>query len=174
MAEPNIPLPSVDKAEDQRETALIRSMTGFVDPAWYQQRYQDVAAAKIDPMRHFVRHGMAERRDPNRFFDNAWYAEHYADVNASGLHPLMHYLQSGAAELRNPHPRFDAVYYADEHPEAAANPLLYHLKIGMARGYLTEKPVEIQDYLPSRHQAPPLPGEVLVDVVIPVYRGFEE
>ena len=34
----------------------------------------------------------------------------------------------GAAELRNPHPRFDAAYYVDQHPEAAANPLLYHLR----------------------------------------------
>ena len=63
-----------------------------------------------------------------------WYLTHYPDVAQSGQHPLLHYLQAGAAELRNPHPRFDAAYYVDQHPEAAANPLLYHLMFGVARG----------------------------------------
>ena len=31
------------------------------------------AAPSIDPLQHFIRHGMPERRDPNRFFDSAWY-----------------------------------------------------------------------------------------------------
>ena len=159
---------------DDAEAALIRSMAGFFDSGWYQQRYPDVVAAKQDPIRHFIRHGLNERRDPNRFFDSAWYVEHYPDVNASGQHPLLHYLSAGAAELRNPHPRFDAVYYAAQHPEAAANPLLYHLRTGLARGYLTEKPIQIQDYLPSRQQPLRPPEGVFADVVIPVYRGLEE
>ena len=74
---------------DDPETALIRSMASFFDAGWYQQRYPDVVAAKLDPIRHFIRHGLAERRDPNRFFDSAWYVEHYPDVNASGQHPLL-------------------------------------------------------------------------------------
>src|SRR6478609_8336884 len=107
---------------DDPEAALIRSMASLFDAGWYQQRYPDVVAAKLDPIRHFIRHGLAERRDPNRFFDSAWYVEHYPDVNASGQHPLLHYLSAGASELRNPHPRFDAIYYAAQHPESAANP----------------------------------------------------
>ncbi len=159
---------------DPRERIITASMEGFFDPEWYCGRYPDVAAADIDPLLHFIRHGAAESRDPNRFFNSYWYVEHYRDVAASGMHPLLHYLQSGAAELRNPHPRFDAVYYVDRHPEAAANPLLYHLSIGAASGFLTERPVEIMDYLPSPRRASPLPRDVLVDVVIPVYRGLEE
>ena len=152
----------------------MRSMAALFDPAWYQAQYPDLAAAPIALLQHFIRHGLAERRDPNGFFDGAWYHEHYPDVAASGLHPLVHYLQAGAAELRNPHPRFDAVYYVSEHPEAAANPMLYHLRIGHARGFLTEKPIEIRDYLASRRPALPLPRKIVVDVVIPVYRGLEE
>ncbi|HBK05521.1 MAG TPA: hypothetical protein DDZ81_06600 [Acetobacteraceae bacterium] len=161
------------EASDQ-EAALIRSMSGFFDSGWYQQRYPDVVTAQQEPIRHFIHHGIHERRDPNRFFDSAWYVEHYPDVNASGQHPLLHYLSTGAAELRNPHPRFDAVYYAAQHPEAAGNPLLYHIRTGLARGYLTEKPIQIHDYLPSRHQPFSLPRDVVTDVVIPVYRGLEE
>ena len=149
-------------------------MEGFFDAAWYRLRYADIAASGEDPITHFIRHGLHERRDPNRFFDSAWYCEHYPDVNTSGLHPLLHYLQSGAAELRNPHPRFDAVYYAQQHPEAAANPLLYHIRTGMRLGFLTEKPIRIADYLPSTARPPVAPAGVVVDIILPVYRGLAE
>ena len=172
MAAPDPNAPDTDAADP--EALLIRQMSGFFDAAWYQQRYPDIVAAKQDPIRHFIRHGLNERRDPNQFFDSAWYVEHYPDVNASGQHPLLHYLSAGAAELRNPHPRFDAVYYATQHPDAASNPLLYHIRVGLARGYPTEKPIRIHDYLPSRHTPFPLPRGVATDVVIPVYRGLEE
>ncbi len=166
--------PGVNPADDQRESAIVRAMAGFFDAAWYQDRYPDIAASGTDPLRHFIRHGLPEGRDPNGLFDSAWYAEHYPDVAAAGLHPLLHYLQAGAGELRNPHPRFDAVYYADQHPQAAANPLLYHLRVGAARGHPTEKPINIQDYLPSQHRPAALPRGVAVDIVIPVYRGLDE
>ena len=82
---------------------------------------------------------MNQQRDPNRFFDNAWYQTHYRDVAASGMNPLLHYLQFGAAERRNPHPHFDAAFYVSQHPEAANNPLLYHIEVGVAHGWPTEK-----------------------------------
>src|ERR1700710_1262450 len=115
--------------EDPREAAAMRAMAGFFDSDWYLARNPDILAGNLEPLQHFVRHGLAERRDPNRFFDGAWYSEHYPDVGAGGMHPLVHYLQAGAAELRNPPPHFDAVYYADQHPDAAANPLLYHIRV---------------------------------------------
>jgi GT2 family glycosyltransferase/glycosyltransferase involved in cell wall biosynthesis len=170
---PPEPTATAPPTPDQREGEIVASLAGFFDAAWYLARYPDVASANTDPLQHFIRHGAAERRDPNRFFDSAWYTEHFPDVAASGMHPLLHYLQAGAKELRNPHPRFDAVYYVDQHPEAAPNPLLYHLRVGLARGYLTEQPIEIGDYLPSAREALPLPRRLVVDVVIPVYRGLE-
>src|ERR1700712_488630 len=174
MAKPNKSPHRFEPPEETREATLAKSFEALFDSDWYQAQYADIAAANLDPIIHFIRHGLPERRDPNRFFDGAWYTEHYPDVGAGGMHPLVHYLQAGAAELRNPHPNFDAVYYTDQHPEAAANPLLYHIRVGQARGYLTEKPIRIQDYLPSTQQAPRLSGKIVVDVVIPVYRGLEE
>ena len=45
----------------------------------------------------------------------------------------------------------------------------------MARGYLTEKPIDIGDYLPSRRcRACRYRQTSLVDVVIPVYRGWRK
>jgi GT2 family glycosyltransferase/glycosyltransferase involved in cell wall biosynthesis len=151
---------------------LGEALAGFFDPEWYVARYPDVVRSGTDPLVHFVHFGAAECRDPNRFFDSAWYLSHYPDVAHAGQHPLLHYLQAGAAELRNPHPRFDATYYVDQHPEAAGNPLLYHLRHGVARGWLTEKPLVIRDYLPSAGVCPAAPPGLVVDVVIPVYRGL--
>ncbi|WP_158930399.1 glycosyltransferase [Acidisphaera sp. S103] len=160
--------------EDPREAGLSQSMEQFFDATWYRTRYPDVIAAGHEPLRHFIRYGLAEQRDPNPFFDSAWYTEHYPDVSAGGMHPLLHYMQAGSWELRNPHPNFDAAWYAGQHPQAAANPLLYHVATGKSLGFPTEKPVDIRDYLPSGHKPAPLPRNVVVDVVIPVYRGLAE
>jgi GT2 family glycosyltransferase/glycosyltransferase involved in cell wall biosynthesis len=143
-----------------------------VDPVWYRARYRDVGASGVHPLRHFVESGLRERRDPNRWFDGAWYARQYADVAASGAHPLLHYLSEGAAKGRDPHPRFDAGWYVERHPEAAGNPLLFHLRVGAARGWPTERRVAIEDYLPSARAPFEAPATVEVDVIIPVYRDL--
>ena len=160
--------------ENPREASLMLALERFFDSPWYQARYPDIAAANLLPLQHFIRHGLAERRDPNRFFNGTWYSERYPDVGAGGMHPLLHYLQTGAAELRDPHPQFDAAWYVEQHPEAAGNPLLYHIHTGDGLGYLTEQPVDIQGYLPSDLPALAMPRKVVVDVVVPVYRGLEE
>ncbi|HET7879959.1 MAG TPA: glycosyltransferase [Acetobacteraceae bacterium] len=167
-------MPSSRNSGPAQQADLHRALSGFFDPAWYRSRYPDVARSESDPLHHFIHHGLGEYRDPNRFFDSRWYLSRYPDVARSGQHPLLHYLSAGAAELRNPHPRFDAVYYADQHPEAAGNPLLYHLRFGLRHGWLTENPVDIRDYLPSGRTSPAAPRTVVVDVVIPVYRGLEQ
>jgi len=164
--------PQAGQNEAPTESALAQVLSVFFDAAWYQSRYPDVATAGLEPLRHFMYHGAAEQRDPNRWFDSVWYAARYPDVAASGANPLLHYLQSGAGELRNPHPRFDAVWYVDQHPDAAGNPLLYHIQVGAGLGYLTEKPIEITAFLPSAAAMLSVPAGVVADVVIPVYKGF--
>jgi GT2 family glycosyltransferase/glycosyltransferase involved in cell wall biosynthesis len=166
--------PSHEESEATAIAKLGDALAGFFDPDWYRSRYPDIVASGNDPLHHFFHHGAAESRDPNRFFDSAWYLAHYPDVASSGQLPLLHYLQMGAAELRNPHPRFDAAYYVGQHPEAAANPLLYHLRFGASRGWLTEKPIAITDYLAANAESPSPPHDVAVDVIIPAYRGLAQ
>ena len=160
------PTPASPHPDDPDTPPAVRLMADLLDPAWYLTRYPDVAASETDPYHHFVRYGAAEKRDPNPLFDSAWYIEHYPDVAASGLIPLLHYVQAGAAELRNPHPSFDAAYYVQQHPDAASNPLLYHLRLGGQRGYLTEKTIDIRDWLPSNDPPLPPPRGVVADVII--------
>ncbi len=167
-------LPDPNQSKGSAFAELGEALAGFFDPEWYMSRYPDVVRSGTDPLVHFVHFGAAECRDPNRFFDSAWYLSHYPDVANAGQHPLLHYLRSGAAELRNPHPCFDAPYYVDQHPEAAGNPLLYHLRYGQARGWLTERPIAIREYLPSAGVAPAAPPGVVVDIIVPVYRGLAQ
>jgi hypothetical protein len=46
---------------------------GLLDVDWYLAKYQDVAAAGIDPGSHYLDYGAAEGRSPNPFFDDAKY-----------------------------------------------------------------------------------------------------
>jgi GT2 family glycosyltransferase/glycosyltransferase involved in cell wall biosynthesis len=156
-----------------RDAQIENLLSMFVDPVWYRARHRDVAASGLEPLRHFIEQGLNERRDPNRWFDGGWYLRQYPDVAASGRHPLLHYIGGGAAEGRDPHPRFDAGWYVEEHPEAAGNPVLFHLRVGAGRGWLTERPVTIEDYLPSSEPPLPDPAGVEVDIIIPVYRGLD-
>ena len=142
------------------------------DAAWYVERYKDVQGT--DPLHHYVTFGANEGRDPNPFFDGGWYRAHYQDVAQSGIDSLLHYLRFGAAQLRNPHPRFDALWYAEQHPEAANNVLLYHMLFGRARSWATEPRLDTTDFLPSTQAVRPCPKGLVVDVIIPVYRGLEE
>ncbi len=173
-----VPLPTSTHAAgqdaDPSEAAIIRSMQGFFDADWYVRTYADVAAQALDPLLHFIRHGISERRDPNAYFDTAWYARHYPDVGSANLLPLLHYLSIGARERRSPHPRFDAVWYVDQHPEAAGNPLVYHMRVGRVQGYPTERPLDIRDWLPSSEAPLTPPRDRGVDIIIPAYRGLDE
>ena len=44
---------------------------GYFDPDWYLETYSDVAAAGVDPLRHYLRNGRAEGRLPC-FMTAAW------------------------------------------------------------------------------------------------------
>lgn len=47
----------------------------WLDADWYAQRYPDVAQAGMSPLAHFLRHGMAEGRDPSAWLSlsgQAW------------------------------------------------------------------------------------------------------
>ncbi|HVY16946.1 MAG TPA: glycosyltransferase, partial [Rhodopila sp.] len=154
--------------QETDERTLMVLLDPLFDRAWYTSRYPDIAGGGLDPLLHFIRFGLSEQRDPNRFFDGAWYLEYYPDVAALSLHPLLHYLQHGAASLRRPNARFDAAWYVAQHPEAAGNPLLYHMRIGVAAGYPTERSFDVRDYLPSTGVGPKPPPGVFADVVLPV------
>lgn len=156
------------------DQGLANELRVLFDPEYYLERYPDVRASGMDPLHHYVDFGANEGRDPNRYFDGAWYRQHHPEVVSSQLDPLLHYLKFGASQLRNPHPRFDAAWYAAQHPEAAGNPLVFHMLFGRPRGWATEPPLNMDDFLFSAEPPPNCPRGLVVDVIIPVFRGLEE
>lgn len=68
------------------------------DAPYYLLTNQDVYAAGIDPLDHYVRCGRLEGRRPARWFDPAFYRNAYPDAAASGHDPFVHYILYGRAE----------------------------------------------------------------------------
>ena len=93
------------------------------DRAFYLRKYPDVAAARIDPWRHYLAHGASEGRKPNPRFDPDYYRK-----QTSAGEALSHFLDQQGPQCPAPHPLFDCASYLRAHPEARrANPLLYFL-----------------------------------------------
>jgi hypothetical protein len=82
------------------ESALLKS-TQLFDSVWYLQHYPDVAAAKMDPIRHYLRFGAVEGRNPGPDFNSEGYLRRYPDVAETGVNPLVHYLKYGKHEGRS-------------------------------------------------------------------------
>ncbi len=75
------------------------------DRDFYLARNPDVAAAKMDPLDHYVDYGWKEGRDPCADFSTSHYLESNGDVAAAGVNPFYHYLTAGRSEGRAPmHP----------------------------------------------------------------------
>ena len=84
--------------------------SGLFDPVYYLINNPDVRVADTDPLRHFLKFGWREGRNPSDKFDTNYYLESNPDVKQSGKNPLVHYIKYGAKEGRRalPSERFVA------------------------------------------------------------------
>jgi O-antigen biosynthesis protein len=131
-----------EEAEISALEALIRD-SGLFDGDWYLERYPDVKAHGLNPLRHFVSSGLQENRDPNPLFDSSWYLRIYPDVAAAGAQPLLHYIDSGSAEGRHPSAGFDGKWYREQYPDVAESwelPLAHYLRVGQRSQRLPRDP----------------------------------
>ena len=114
---------------------LARS--GLFDRDHYLERRPDVAAARMDPLAHYVVFGTAEGADPNPFFDTRFYLERRPTLRSTGDNPLAHYVTRGAGEGLDPGPRFSTRGYLWRYPDVARaglNPLAHFLAYGRGEG----------------------------------------
>jgi hypothetical protein len=125
--------------------------SGLFDSSRYLQQNPDVARAGVNPLKHYLRRGGLEGRDPHPLFNTKWYLQQYPDVAKAGVNPLVHYLRWGAFEGRNPNPLFDTSAYLRENPDVAktgVNPLVHYLRHGVGKGHIEgaitghRKPIE--------------------------------
>ncbi len=73
----------------------------FFSNNWYLNRYPDVAMSGIEPIKHYIKYGASEGRDPTSFFSTLQYLLENPDVAASKINPLVHFITYGAREGRN-------------------------------------------------------------------------
>ncbi|CAM3611860.1 hypothetical protein [Halomonas lysinitropha] len=83
--------------------------SSLFDRDWYLRHYPDVAEAGVDPIKHYLKAGAQEGRQPGPEFDTVWYLLHYRDVATSGVNPLVHFLRFGYREGRSPHSSYPAL-----------------------------------------------------------------
>jgi GT2 family glycosyltransferase len=89
---------SVDPVD--RDAAIILA-SGLFASSWYLAGNTDVAAAGMNPIKHYVLHGWKEGRDPSPSFITRAYLTSNPDVAAAGDNPLVHYILYGRAEGRS-------------------------------------------------------------------------
>lgn len=106
---------------------MIRNVRKLLDAEFYLRTNPDVAAARMDPVKHYVKYGAAERRQPHPLFDPAHYAASCAAAGIAGkvaANPLMHFLEQRGS-WASTHPLFDCDAYLRAHPDAD-NPLVHY------------------------------------------------
>ena len=91
----------------------------------------------MTPLEHYIRHGAAERRDPNPYFSSSWYLETYPDAVEASANPLRHYFERGWREGRDPGPKFSTKAYLERYldvRDAGVEPLGHYLRCGRLEG----------------------------------------
>jgi hypothetical protein len=74
-----------------------RKMTvksGLFDIDYYLEKNPDVRQSKMDPVKHYILHGAAEGRNPNREFCTIGYLLEYKEILVTGENPLVHYIRN--------------------------------------------------------------------------------
>ncbi len=82
-------------SDDDESLEYLLARTDLFDEAWYLRANRDVAASGWNPIRHFVRHGAAELRDPGPAFDSDFYRTLYPDYLERSRSPLADYIRFG-------------------------------------------------------------------------------
>jgi hypothetical protein len=103
-----------------------RALRKVFDVAFYLRANPDVAAARVDPVRHYLKHGAAEQRQPLPLFDPVHYLACCPEARNTE-NPLLHFLGITTGKWPATHPLFDCEAYLRVHPEAAGNPLVHYV-----------------------------------------------
>ncbi len=117
--------------------------SGYWDEAYYLSQVSDVPAS--DALEHYLNIGWKDSKNPSPKFDTKAYLQKNPDVAESGINPLMHYVLHGQHEKR----------YA------------YEVKESILRF------TEVEKWFLPEPSIPKLKLSKPIDLLIPVYNGFE-
>lgn len=74
---------------ERRRGGSVSPIADF-DPAYYLDRYPDIASAGVDPFEHYYRYGYREGRDPSATFNTNFYIKRYLHGRLD-QNPLLHW-----------------------------------------------------------------------------------
>ena len=80
-----------------RDYNLIKK-SGLFDSEYYLAKNEDVKKAKMDPIKHYLKFGWKEGRNPSAEFNTNEYLKKRTDVRIAGICPIVHYIQFGKFE----------------------------------------------------------------------------
>ena len=152
--------------------------TSFLfDEKYYMKRYEDIGRRQNDPLRHFVRHGHMEGRNPNAFFDTEYYRNRYLKGDKR-VNPLFHYITSKAALTFKTSEFFDGAYYLKKYPDvvkSGMNPLSHFIVHGLDEGR-TAIPSSIHTRISEQNLVRPIIdlSKIKVTIIVPVFNAIDE
>jgi len=102
------------------------------DVQHYLRQAPQLLDGDVDPLTHYLDHGVDEGIDPHPLFDTKFYIKrNWRELE--GQNPLAHYLVEGWIFCCDPSPFFDTEFYLDEYEDIAAsdtNPLVHYALFG--------------------------------------------
>ena len=107
---------------------MITKLRKLFDAEFYLRANPDVAAARMNPLKHYAKYGAAEQRQPHPLFDPVHYLASCQAARNDAGDPLLHFLEQSRS-WANPHPLFDCDAYLRVHPDAG-NPLVHYSEAG--------------------------------------------
>jgi hypothetical protein len=134
----------------RRRFARVISASELFDSAYYLQQKAELKDTRIDPLDHFLEHGIEEAADPHPLFDTSYYLEQNPDVVSVGVNPLLHFIMHGSDDGRDPHPLFDTSYYLEHNPDvtrAGVNTLVHFIRSGAYQGRNPSPLFDVSYYL---------------------------
>lgn len=72
--------------------------SGIFDRDYYLRNNLDVARECMDPIKHYIRYGWREGRNPSDSFNTGRYLSKYPQIVQENINPLYHYLKNSPAE----------------------------------------------------------------------------
>ena len=85
---------------DEQKLYKVLAESNLFNAEWYVTQYRDVALSTLDPIIHYLRLGVLQKRNPSKDFDGVQYRRDYPAVGLSGINPLVHFESRGREEGR--------------------------------------------------------------------------
>jgi len=116
------------------EIYLRRSIYRLFDRDFYLASNPNLAGRGVNPLRHYIRQGDREKRDPGPFFSREYYLKGSPAASRAPVTALTHFLLKGRPRRISPTPYFDYRWYISANPDVAIahmEPFRHFLRHGL-------------------------------------------